>query len=579
MAYVYSIVDGTHSRRNKIRVIICKDCYHQKRGFMKRKLKLFGIVAVVAMFGLSMTGCPPLGNNDGGTIFRHVSLDGMWSGTAPAIGVTMTVHGTGWAISGSMGSITFNDTGTFNRQGDSVSLHSLFGGHVGMAHIVGEDRFRLEIENGTFYFIRSTLADHLAWLRANAQSGGNHTITISRDESLTPSQGELPTDRNNLTITLRGDGRMRTVSLAENGSLFDVASGVTLVLDNNVTLRGRTGNDNSVVRVFADGTLVMNTGARITGNTETGNENTWGGGVMLWDGGTFTMNGGEISNNSANWGGGVQAQGTFNIHGGTISNNTSRSGGGGVNAARGVFVMHNGTISGNTVTSLSYGFAGGVFVGNGGTFAMHNGTIFANTATGHLVTSAGGVLVGDGGIFTMHNGRIFDNTAQSSDAGAWGGGVSVGGTFYMLGGEIFDNTATGATWGQAGGVLVGSHDGGLFNMRGGVISGNVTVSRGLNWANGGGVFVCGYNAAGGTFLMSGGVILYDNIIRHTGNMGGSNAALTVGIHGANSATAQFGTIIGNAFSRTGDLITTNNTVGVVNGVWQGLPTGREGSGD
>ncbi|MCL2193938.1 MAG: hypothetical protein FWB78_11160, partial [Treponema sp.] len=104
--------------------------------------------------------------------------------------------------------------------------------------------------------------------------------------------------------------------------------------------------------------------------------------------------------------------------------------------------------------------------------------------------------------------------------------------------------------------------------RGGIISGNVTVSSGVGWANGGGVFVCGYNAVGGTFLMSDGAILYNNVIRHTGNMSGSNVALTIGTHGANSATAQFGTIIGDSFSRRGDLTYSHYTVRVVNGVLQ-----------
>ena len=503
---------------------------------MKSKLKLIG-AGIALILALFMTGCPLFGNNDDGTTFSHVGLDGMWTGTAPATGVTIIISGTGWTISGSIGPITFNDIGTFNRQGDSASLHSLFDGPVGMAHIVGEDRFRLEIEDGTFYFIRSTLAEQLAWLRINAQSGGNHTITISRDESLTPAQAGLP-NINNLTITLRGDGTMRTISLAANGSLFDVNSGVTLVLDNNVTLRGRTGNDNSVVQVQPGGTLVMNTGARITGNTETGTVNTWGGGVMLW--GSFTMNGGEISNNSANWGGGVQVQGTFNMHGGTISNNTARSGGGGVH-----------TWGSDTVQ---------------GAFTMHNGTISGNTVTGGNYIDGGGVRVSDGGIFTMHNGRIFNN-AVNSNTGANGGGVSVRGTFTMLNGEISGNTAIGATWGQGGGVSINCYCGGLFVMRGGKISGNTAVSNSENWANGGGVLVSGYSPTGGIFRMSGGVIYDDNIIRYVGNMDGSSRTLSIGTAGANSATAEFGTFIGASFSRAGNFTTTNNTVRVENGVW------------
>jgi len=584
---------------------------------MKRTFKLFGIVAMVAVIGFSTTGCPT-DTADIGT-FRVRITDiplsyfnaadgpggrfeiGLFSvGQAPSM--AHLIAGRDTRLSGNDNSGIVVGSGWFEFYFYPIPYGDPFVGFAGNydigLHMFGPGNtlryagilvnVRLEVNRVNAISFTTfgppqppdgTLAEQLAWLRTNALSGVNHTVTISRDESLTPAQAVLPSGRSNLAITIRGDGTMRTISLAENGSLFDVGSSVILVLGNNVTLRGRAGNDNPLIQVRHTGILTLNDGAVITGNTETGNNNTWGGGVMLWDGGIFFMHGGEISNNSANWGGGVQAQGTFTMYGGTISGNTARGGGGGVNATndQSVFTMNNGTISGNTVTSHSYAIAGGVRIGGGGTFAMHNGTISANTVTttGTSLATAGGVHVSNDGTFVMHNGRIFDNTVSSSLVGAWGGGVSVGGTFTMHGGEISDNTASGATWGQGGGVLVNSHEGGLFNMRGGTISGNVTVSNGVAWANGGGVFVCGYNAAaGGTFLMSGGVVLYNNIVRHTGNTVGSNVALFVGTSGANSATARFGTFVGNTFSRMGDLITTNNTIGVVNGVWQGLPGTR-----
>jgi len=84
-----------------------------------------------------------------------------------------------------------------------------------------------------------TLAERLSYLRTNAHSGGSYIIELSSDETISPAGAALPTNRNNLTITLRGIGAMRTVSLSENGVLFSISSGVTLVLDNNVTLVGR----------------------------------------------------------------------------------------------------------------------------------------------------------------------------------------------------------------------------------------------------------------------------------------------------------------------------------------------------
>jgi hypothetical protein len=82
--------------------------------------------------------------------------------------------------------------------------------------------------------------------------------------------------------------------------MFDVGSGVTLILDNNITLRGSReadstlGNHNTLVGVSSGGTLVMNDGAAITGNV---NNMGSGGGVYVSAGGTFIMNGGTISGN------------------------------------------------------------------------------------------------------------------------------------------------------------------------------------------------------------------------------------------------------------------------------------------
>jgi len=85
-----------------------------------------------------------------------------------------------------------------------------------------------------------TLAEQLARLRTNAQSNTEYTLEVRTDEALAPQT--LPTGRSNLTIILKGDGAMRTLSLTANGSLFTVDSGVTLVLDGGITLQGRAGN-------------------------------------------------------------------------------------------------------------------------------------------------------------------------------------------------------------------------------------------------------------------------------------------------------------------------------------------------
>jgi hypothetical protein len=104
------------------------------------------------------------------------------------------------------------------------------------------------------------------------------------------------------------------VSLDSNGSLFTVGSGVTLVLDNNVTLLGRDTNNVPLITV-SGGSLEMKTGSKISGNAT--HE---GGGVEAAYGSTFTMSGGEISGNTAtSLGGGVCVEnGAFTKQGGII---------------------------------------------------------------------------------------------------------------------------------------------------------------------------------------------------------------------------------------------------------------------
>jgi hypothetical protein len=278
------------------------------------------------------------------------------------------------------------------------------------------------------------VANKLSWLETGAQSGGNYLIEVYADETIS-SQVLSYSGKSNITITLRGVGSNRTISLASAGSMFiTVGSGVTLILDNNITLRGLSNNYLPLVLLENNGTLIMNTGSTISGNF--GNS---GGGVYIAQDGSFIMNGGTISGNSAGSGGGggvLIGGGTFTMNGGTISGNTANTTfpayGGGVSVSIGTFTMNGGTISGNTATgNPTTAYGGGVSVH--GTFTMNGGTISGNTAG-----SGGGVFVGDGynETFTMNGGTISGNTAGS------GGGVRVDSNsaiFHMVTGTIYGN--------------------------------------------------------------------------------------------------------------------------------------------
>jgi len=236
------------------------------------------------------------------------------------------------------------------------------------------------------------IEEKLKWVKSNKQSGGNYLIEVTADETISPTgldYGKKP----NVTVIFRGIGANRTVSLSSNGEIY-IHKGVTLVLDNNITLLGRSNNDGwPLVKAGTGGTLIMKSGATITGNT-------------------------------SDFVGGVIADGTFIMNGGTISGNNGRGVFVGIG---GIFTMSSGTISGNT--------RGGVYVEmagtrddtyyKSGTFTMTGGTIYDGVYVQGSYTYEGTYYAG--GTFTMTGGTIYDGVSVGS-----------GGTFTRTGGTIYD---------------------------------------------------------------------------------------------------------------------------------------------
>jgi hypothetical protein len=154
------------------------------------------------------------------------------------------------------------------------------------------------------------LTAKLKWLQDHAAGGRTYNVEVDADENIKPFILSY-SGRSKVTVRLHGDTTKRTVDVSGSGSLFTVSSGVTLILDNNIILKGHSGNDAPLVTVY--GALVMRKGSLITGNTAFN-----GGGVYV-DGGTFTMEDGEIAGNTAYKGGGVYIEnGKFIKIGGTI---------------------------------------------------------------------------------------------------------------------------------------------------------------------------------------------------------------------------------------------------------------------
>ena len=324
-------------------------------------------------------------------------------------------------------------------------------------------------------FTVSTAADMQAaldWIGRSTDTSAQFVIELAGSFSLGSTSISGP------AVTIMSSDGEKTISLSGTGSLFTIGSGAALVLGNNVTLQGRSGNTASLVQVNSGGRLEMTAGSKITGNTAD-----TGGGVLVY-GGTFTMSGGEISDNTASnsrsGGGGVcvDSSGTFTMSGGKLSGNTASAsnsltythGGGGVYVYNGTFTMSGGEISGNTAGGA------GVCVASSGTFMMSGGDISGNTTGGDV---GGGVLV-SGGTFTMSGGAISGNTASG-----YGGGVCVdSGTFTkQTGGVIYGsnadtslrNTASSNTYGHTVYVYVSSTENKKRNTTAGE---GVTLSSG-----------------------------------------------------------------------------------------------------
>jgi hypothetical protein len=324
----------------------------------------------------------------------------------------------------------------------------------------------------------------------------------------------------------------------ENGARPGMAGGGVFVEGGSLSEDG----------VALDGGRFTMRGGKIMNNRLTGTDTlVAGGGVFVGKSAVFTMNGGEIVNNLA-----FAAPGQGYV-GAAEPRVPATASGGGVAVEGGGFSMSGGKIAENTVGSGDYHvYGGGVAVigshidltpgdrsdGNWytskGIFTMSGrAEISANKAEGQGNAMGGGVFMGDMGDFTAEGGTVRGNsvtgrgTVANTAGSEWswyeasGGGVAVsyGGKFTMSGGSITENW-TDAWVTSGGGIALYGRDGqpGIFDMKGGLISGNTTKygSRELTGVlpdgRGGGLYAGDYSQ----FTMSGGTITGNTAYRGGG---------------------------------------------------------------
>jgi len=130
-----------------------------------------------------------------------------------------------------------------------------------------------------------TLSEQLTSLASSAESFGNYVIEVTADESISAFNLSY-IGRSNIVITLKAD-MPQTISFTSpylNVAMFTINTGVTLILENNITLSRGNGTSINII----GGLFIMNSGSAL-----------FAGRIRVFSNGTFIMNGGTISDNTS----------------------------------------------------------------------------------------------------------------------------------------------------------------------------------------------------------------------------------------------------------------------------------------
>ena len=290
---------------------------------------------------------------------------------------------------------------------------------------------------------------------ADNASAGEYTLLIGGDIEVAGSNSRALI-ANNARLTIMGIGKMRTISLTSHGRMFDVGAGqdqtnLSLILGNNITLKGWDGNNQSVVCVRNGAVFTMQGNSKITKNktifdgggvnvssasfimkdtsSVSGNKAENNGGGVFVDSGSFTMeDNASVSNNIARYGGGVYImaeESVYSMKGNTAVSKNSAEYGGGINLRRGIFNMQGGIISGNSAVQ-----GGGLDIQQPQAAAyISNGIIYGNNAAGRFANTASNC---GAALFIWGNNGTAEHGSYSG--GTWTGAAipTVGSGYYIF---------------------------------------------------------------------------------------------------------------------------------------------------
>ena len=290
------------------------------------------------------------------------------------------------------------------------------------------------------------------------------------------------------TIVLRG-GRTYTLGLDNVGAHEDANAtgdldvlGSIIIRSSNRTLA--TVDANGIDRAFDVGpsSAVSATFTRITirnGSTDPASSTDYeGGGIAAVNGGLLKLIDSKVTQNRAEYGGGISAaEGTLKLVRTTVVNNRAFDGyGGGIADERpdGVNVPEVVSVSRSTITGNR------ASRGSGGMYTENDTTITRSTIANNRAETAdaGGLELGDGLV------RITGSTISGNRAETFAGGIDLGTDAVLVNNTIANNHADG--------------DGGGISLAGGaspsVTMNAVTVARNSAGGNGGGLVANGFGA-------------------------------------------------------------------------------------
>ena len=222
-----------------------------------------------------------------------------------------------------------------------------------------------------------------------------------------------------------------------------VLGGTELSITEDLEIQG-LGADR--LTIDADGAsrifnITSGTSSSISQLTLTGGNADYGGAIRT--SGLLQVSDCEIDNNTAtNHGGGIYAEaGTLEvkdawIHGNTATATSSQGGGISlVSSAQGI-------LDGVTLSENSANYGGGVFVGGSSvSFFVDNSTLSGNTAVGGSDASGGGLHNTSSASVELVNTTVAFNTAEGSSAKAGGIITAYGGTVKLTNTIVAENTA------------------------------------------------------------------------------------------------------------------------------------------